>query len=99
MPIQVHIEVNGRPIESIHIGRKSGGTNPNDMNTYLVVKKNAFEGSRFSSRAFADVPSYSEWTEKGVSFTHRYGDGIETCVRKGLEALEARNKAEENTDF
>ena len=98
MPIQVHIEVNGRPIESIHIGRESGGTSAEDLNTYLVVKKDALEGSRFSSRAFAEVPSYSEWTEQGISFTHRYGDGIETCVRKGLEALEAHNKATENAD-
>lgn len=98
MPIQVHIEVNGRPVKSIHISRESGGTSADDVNTYRVIKKDALEGSRFSSRAFAEVPSYSEWTDRGVSFIHRYGDGIETCVRKGLEALEAHDTARENTD-
>jgi len=91
MPIQVHIEVNGRPIETIHIGRDSGGTNPDDLNTYLVLKKPALEGTRLTSRAFDVEPSYREWTAEGKSFEHRYGDGIETCVRKAIEALEAND--------
>lgn len=87
MPIQVHIEVNGRPIESIHIGRETGGTDPDDLNTYLVIKRDALNGSKFSSRAYANPPAYNEWTDEGIRFEHRYGDGITVCVEKALKAL------------
>ena len=88
MPIEVYIEVNGRPIESIHIGRESGGTGVDSVNTYRVLRLPALDGTRERSRSYAPGPAYREWL-KGVTFEHTYGDGIEICVEKGLAALNA----------
>lgn len=74
MPIHVDIMINDRHINSIHIGRLEGGTNEDDNNTYIVI-----EGDRPTST--------NDWYDTGVEFTHRYGDGAEVCVLKGLKAL------------
>lgn len=73
MPLSVRIAVNDRPIETLHIGRSEGGTNPNDLNHYLVVRSE-------------HKPTRDEWQE-GTPFTHRYGDGVEACVARALAAL------------
>jgi hypothetical protein len=79
MPIHVNIDINGHPISQLHIGRIKGGTNPDDINTYLVVQ--------------GDEPLYLErWKERGVEFTHRYGDMVEICVMKALEALNEQTR-------
>lgn len=74
MPVHVDIRINDRLINQIHIGRVSGGTDVDDINTYLAV-----EGDR--------PVVLPEWHKRGVSFEHRYGDGAEVCVRKAIEAL------------
>jgi len=38
MPIHVDIRINEKLINSLHIGRMKGGTNPDDVNDYLVVE-------------------------------------------------------------
>jgi hypothetical protein len=87
MPIQVYIEVNGKPVESIHICRTSK-TVTNDEAEYLVLAKPAINGTPHRSRHYdPDLPSYREWEDKGVPFTHEPGDGLTVCVEKGLAAL------------
>lgn len=74
MPIHVDIKINDTMISQIHIARFLGGTYPNDINTYLVVR-----GER--------PTDYTDWVDGGKEFTHRYGDGAEVCVAKAIEAL------------
>lgn len=73
MPLHVDIKVNDTLINTIHIGRFKGGTRPDDINTYMVV-----EGKR--------PQEMSDWL-KGAEYTHRYGDGAEICVARGIGAL------------
>ena len=73
MPIHVDIKINERLINSLHIGRIRGGTEPEDINEYLVVE--------------GDIPkSFSDWVATGIPFTHCYGDGAEVCVMKAIKA-------------
>lgn len=76
MPLHVYVNLNHTGLDELHIARIEGGTNPEDVNTYVVV-----QGER--------PLFYEEWTERGVKYEHRYGDGALTCVRKGIEALES----------
>ena len=76
MPLHVDIRVNANLISRIHIGRIEGGVNANDINTYRAV--------------LGEQPkTYQEWLDRGIEFTHRYGDGAEVCVLKGIQALKA----------
>lgn len=80
MPISVQIAINGRSIETLHIGRDRGGsTAPDSINNYFVVQSDHY-------------PSSDEWYS-GSAFTHRYGDGVESCVMHALEALKRDNKS------
>jgi hypothetical protein len=75
MPLHVQIRLNRQLLSEIHITRAEGGTDPDDVNTYIAVTE--------------EEPLYlEEYQERGVKFKHRYGDGAEVCVRKALEALE-----------
>jgi len=52
MPIHVPIYVNDKLIKTYHIGRVSGDTNPESINTYLIIE-NDFpweEGKMFNHR-------------------------------------------------
>ena len=75
MPLHVTIKVNDDLITDVHIGRIEGGTNPEDINRYVVV-------------AGEEPLTIGTWLELGKQFDHRYGDGAVACVRKALEALE-----------
>lgn len=78
MPLHISVDLNRDRIDSLHIGRIEGGTDPDDINTYVVVQ--------------GDQPLfYEQWIERGVQYKHRYGDGALTCVRKAIEALEKRD--------
>ena len=74
MPLHVDIRVNNKLINQIHIGRIRGRTQPDDINDYFVV-----EGDR--------PMRLEDWHVDGIPYTHRYGDGAEVCVIKGLQAL------------
>lgn len=75
MPLHAEIYINSTYIDGLHIGRIAGGTDPNDENTYLVVN--------------GPLPRSTEgWTNGGIQFNHRYGDGALVCVRKAIQALE-----------
>ncbi len=88
MPIQVYVEVNGQPVETLHIGRVRGDTDPDTVNTYSAVVKTSppltrIDGSRYT----VDYPTNREW-DNGTMFEHRYGDGINACVAKAFNALD-----------
>jgi hypothetical protein len=75
MPLHVQIRLNRQLLSEIHIARAEGGTDPDDINTYIATT--------------GEQPLWLEgYEEHGVKFKHRYGDGAEVCVRKALEALE-----------
>jgi hypothetical protein len=77
MPLHVHVYINEEAIESYHIGRIDGTTDPDSIGTYLVCKL----GPLISK------PSLDDWDEFGFTFTHRYGDGATVCVAKALQQL------------
>lgn len=73
MPLHVDIKLNEHTIQRIHVGRMSGGTNPDSVNTYMAVT--------------GEPPTkYDDWM-KGVQFNHTYGDGAEICVMKAIHAI------------
>jgi hypothetical protein len=75
VPLHVQIRVNRTLLSEVHIARAEGGTDPDDINTYIATT--------------GEEPLWLEgYQERGVEFKHRYGDGAEVCVRKALEALE-----------
>jgi hypothetical protein len=79
MPIRIRVDVNGEVNKTFWIGRISGGQNANDLNTYVIG-----EGT-------GDLEAWNMPGVKGTSrlphFTHRYGDGLETCVARGMNAM------------
>lgn len=74
MPINIDVHVNSRFIKQYRIGRAEGTTDPDSINTYHILE--FFDGTQ----------STQKWAS-GPSFQHRYGDGIDVCIQKGLEAL------------
>lgn len=73
MPLHIDIKINETLINTVHIGRVSGDTRPDTINNYVIV-----EGER--------PTTMDQWFE-GADFEHRYGDGAELCVARGLLAL------------
>lgn len=75
MPIHVKIDINGHPVSELHIGRIEGDTNPDSINKYRAVS-----GTR--------PLTVEDWySNGGVEFEHRYGDMVDVCVMKALQAL------------
>ena len=74
MPLHADIRINDRLIKTINIGRLQGGTNPHDINTYVVVETEP-----------GGHPDW--WDDNHAKYTHRYGDGAEVCLLKALKAL------------
>lgn len=82
MPLHIDIRVNKTLINQVHIARIKGDTHPDSVNDYVVV----------------DGPAptrYEDWLVDGIPFTHRYGDGAELCVMRGIRAL--RGEGEQGT--
>lgn len=81
MPIHITIELNDRVIERLHIARISNSSSraPGRVHQYSILKQE-------------HAPTNDAGWEAGTHFTHQYGDGLETCIRKGLEALENEPK-------
>lgn len=74
MPLHIDIRVNSKLINTLHIARVRGGTHPDDINDYIIT----------------DGPEplrHKDWLIDGIPFTHRYGDGAEICVMKGIQAM------------
>lgn len=77
MPLHIDIRVNDTLLNTLHIARVRGGTHPDDMNDYLIV-----EGEK--------PARHEDWLIEGIPFKHRYGDGAEICVMRGLRMLKLR---------
>lgn len=75
MPLHVTVKLNDTLLHEIHIGRDTGGTDENDINTYLVVQGEEPIGTQ-------------NWLDRGLMFKHRYGDGANVCIMKAIQALE-----------
>lgn len=77
MPLKVTIELNDRTLSTLHIARisKSSGRNQHQEYEYSVIKQ-------------ASAPVSDEEWMSGTPFIHAYGDAVEICVRKAIEALE-----------
>jgi hypothetical protein len=76
MPLHVDIRINDTLINQIHIARTKGGTRADDVNEYVVV-----DGPK--------PTRYEDWLIDGITFQHRYGDGAEICVMKGIQAMKS----------
>ena len=74
MPIHVDIWVNHKLVNQLHIARVKGGVDPEGINDYIIV-----DGPR--------PTRLEDWYVDGIPFQHRYGDGAEVCVMKGIQAL------------
>lgn len=74
MPLHISIKINRETINELHIARVKGGTDPDDINEYVVV-----EGP--------EPTRMEDWIIDSVPFKHRYGDGAEACVQRAMEAL------------
>jgi hypothetical protein len=73
MPLHVDIRVNDHLINTLHIGRLSGDTSPDSINSYKVVE--------------GEMPDRLDKWLVGTDFEHRYGDGAEVCVMKAIQAI------------
>lgn len=76
MPIEVSIKVNEREVSVLQIARIAGGWDrkADKTHTYSVLQQ-------------AEAPQRDAEWDAGVTFTHRYGDGVEVCVQRALEAV------------
>lgn len=81
MPLNITVHVNDRFIKQYRIGREEGGTELDDINTYRILEFEAGDGDQL-------------WT-MGDKFEHRYGDGVDVCILKGLQALLATPSSSE----
>ncbi|MCW2092832.1 UNVERIFIED_ORG: hypothetical protein M2328_006112 [Rhodococcus erythropolis] len=79
MALHFPLMINGHTIGHFAAVRKSGGMDPDDMNTYEVeVRKHPLGGAVYAP--------YGE--TRSFSVEHRYGDGAWALVRKALENIE-----------
>ena len=74
MPINIDVRINSRFIKQYRIGRTEGTEDPDSINTYHILE---FAGRDANTQKWVDGPT----------FQHRYGDGIDVCIQKALEAL------------
>jgi hypothetical protein len=80
MPVQVRIYINNYEIKTLHIGRIEGDVEADSLNTYKVVS--------------GEMPTTVDAWMGGETFEHRYGDGVEICVGKAIDALTKAGKVE-----
>ena len=74
MPLYADIRINDNLIKTIAIGRLHGGASPDDINTYVAVEVDPKGGLDW-------------WQDDNAKYIHRYGDGAEVCLLRGLKAL------------
>lgn len=78
MPLSVDIRANGRHVSTVHIARLAGLSLDGSVGTYsAVLKTEPWQESRIGD---------TEWAQ-GAVFEHTYGDGVEECVRRALNAV------------
>ena len=74
MPIHVDIRINDENVRTVHIGREQDLVGKDEVHQYRITT------GTINTRA-------DWWDLDSVTFEHKYSDGVEVCVRKGLEAL------------
>jgi hypothetical protein len=72
MPIHIDVYVNAKSVKSYHIGRLEGDSDPESVNTYVVTETQDGGSPRW---------------DLGTKFEHRFGDGIDICIAKGMQAF------------
>ena len=75
MPIHIDIRINDKYINTVHIGRDEELKGTDEVHIYTVTDRVA---SNTRPDWFGDM---------AVQFEHKYSDGLEICVTKGLQAL------------
>jgi len=74
MPLYADIRINNTLIKTVAIGRAAGGNDPDDINTYVAVE--------------VEPKGEPDWSDDNhAKYIHRYGDGAEVCLLRGLKAL------------
>jgi hypothetical protein len=74
MPLHIDIRLDERIISTLHIQRVEERISKHGTNSYLILE--------------GDEPlRYEDWLIDGIPFTHRYSDGAEICVMKGIQAM------------
>lgn len=81
MPLRIRIDINGRDIATYWIGRLEGKAEFDALNTYVIGEETVKNLEPWNVVRIEELPK----------FTHRYGDGAEVCVAKGLEAWKEAN--------
>lgn len=80
MPLHIEIKINNTVLNTLHIARVKGDTRPDSNNDYLIIE--------------GEYPLRNEdWYIDGVTFKHRYGDGAEVCVMRGIQAMKGEGYA------
>lgn len=94
MPLSVDIKINGRLIETVHIGRGESLKSENSVHNYVVTEmtKRVLIPEHVAYRYTHQDVWPAHWVDQpdwdlGVPFQHKYSDGSEVCVIKALEAL------------
>lgn len=79
MPLKVVITANDDLVATVQIARiKGSGMSPDSVAQYSAV-------------VTEDETWMIDWDNDGALFEHRYGDGVTTCVERGLAALRLKN--------
>lgn len=89
MPIQIYVEVNGRPVESYNIARIANKVNDDELTDYTVLRSGANKAHDASYRG----PTYKQWDD-GLIVAHKRSDGLEVLLQKALTALTSEAKDE-----
>lgn len=103
MPLRIDVKANNELLERLHIARmnESGGTNPDAVNSYSVIRGTKDLVLRdeppFDKREFPEDVAWADWLDADVEFTHRYGDGAIVLLMKALMKLTPELVAEANT--
>lgn len=79
MALHFPLMINGHTIGHFTAVRKSGGMDPDDINTYEV------EVQEYSPGYDRMLPGW-QFPVKKIEVQHRYGDGAWALVRKAMEA-------------
>lgn len=93
MPLKIDVKANNELVERLHIARmnESGGTNPDAVNAYSVIRGTKDLVLRdeppFDKREFPEDVAWADWLDADAEFTHRYGDGAIVLLMKALVKL------------
>lgn len=87
MPIQIYVDVNGKPAKTYHIARVHKNVNNDELTDYAVLET----APTVHRDGSYNGPRYSKWDE-GIVIQHKRSDGMETLLRKVFEGLEENSE-------